>query len=117
MSKAYSFFIKGKRLFKKKEFLKAAMLLEKSKKLEPERGSIREFLAASYYNLGFIEASKKNFLKALEIDPCNDYAHFGIGLCLARQGNIGKALGHLKMALAMKPESELYRNTLNKLKG
>lgn len=115
MSRAYSFFTEGKKLYKNKQFLKAAMLFEKSKSLEPDRGSIRELLAASYFNLGLIEASKENFIKALEIDHCNDYAHFGIGLCLEKEGNIDKARGHLKLAAIMKPKNEHYKQALKRL--
>jgi len=117
MSEAYRSFIQGKRLYKKKEFLKAAMKLEGSKRLEPKRASIRELLAAAYYNLGLLEDSKHNFKKALDMDKSNDYAHFGLSLCLARQGDLDKALGHIKIAHAMKPGSKLYKDTLQRLKS
>ena len=34
----------------------------------------------------------------------NDYAHFGLGLCLMRQGDRVGARRHLKLAVAMRPE-------------
>lgn len=114
MSNAYYSFKKGKILFKKGRFLEAIMSLEKAKNLEPEKGSIREILASSYYNCGFYDSAKENFLMALKIDISNDFAHYGLALCLIREKNLTGALGHLKIAAVMNPESEKYKETLRK---
>ena len=111
---AYELFIEGKKLTKDKDFLKAIMLLEKAKKLEPQKSSIREALAAAYYNCGFHESAKKNFLKAIDIDVTNDFAHYGLALCLIKEGKINTAFGHLKMAQAMKPEHKVYGDAIKK---
>ena len=42
-------------------------------------------------------------LVAVEIDPVNDYAHYGLGLCLLRTGDRVGARRHLKLAVAMRP--------------
>jgi hypothetical protein len=52
------------------------------------------------------------FTKAVDLDPVNYYAHFGIGLCAMRQGDPDRALGPLKLATVMRPESEAYRDAL-----
>jgi hypothetical protein len=44
----------------------------------------------------------------------NDYAHFGLGLCLLRQGDRIGARGHLKLAVAMRPHNEDYRQALER---
>jgi tetratricopeptide (TPR) repeat protein len=111
---AYGLFIEGKKLIKDKDFLKAIMLLEKAKKLEPQKGSIREALATAYYNCGFYESAKKNFLKAIEIDATNDFAYYGLALCYIKEGKINIALGHLKIARVMKPEHKIYRDAVKK---
>jgi|WetSurMetagenome_2_1015567.scaffolds.fasta_scaffold1325491_1 tetratricopeptide (TPR) repeat protein len=111
---AYELFIEGKKFSEENEHLRAIMLFEKAISMEPRKGSIREALAASYYNCGFYEYAKINFEKALEIDLSNDFAHYGMGLCLIREGKISKALGHLKIALAMKPSNDLYFQALKK---
>ncbi len=115
MSRAYYLFKKGKIFSKKGEFLKAIMLLEEAKNLEPRKGSIREILASSYYNCGFYESAKKNFLTALEIDASNDFAHFGLGLCLIKENRISEAMGHLKIAVIMNPGSRKYKDLLKKI--
>ena len=50
----------------------------------------------------------------MEIDPVNDYAHFGLGLCLLRQGDRLGARRHLKLAVAMRPDQPDYRNALER---
>lgn len=110
----YNLFAKGKKLAKENEHLKAVMLFEKAKKLEPEKGSIREALAFSYYKCGLYSSAKENFLKAISIDAANDYAHYGLGLCLLKEGKINKALGHLKIAMAMKPDNIFYSKAVKK---
>jgi Flp pilus assembly protein TadD len=49
--------------------------------------------------------------RAVELDPVNDYAHFGLGLCLLRTGDQVGARAHLRLAVAMRPQPE-YRDAL-----
>jgi tetratricopeptide (TPR) repeat protein len=111
---AYELFSRGKTLVKKKKNLKAIMLFEKAKDIEPEKGSIREALARAYYNCGLYSSAKEHFSKAIKIDASNDYAYFGLGLCLIKEGKFKTAMGHLKIAASMQPENEIYKNTVKK---
>lgn len=117
MEDAYDLFQKAKRFMENSNFLEAIMLLEKAKGLEAGKGSIREALAISYYNSGLFRPAKMNFIAALDIDAANDFAHYGLGLCLLKEGDINKALGYLKIASSMKPDSRLYQKILKKIKG
>lgn len=80
--------------------------------MEPERGSIREALGRAYYDSGRPEAAQEQFAKVLELDPVNDYAHFCLALCLLRTGEVNVAIGHLRLALAMRPEVDDYQQAL-----
>ncbi|MDZ7838603.1 MAG: tetratricopeptide repeat protein [Actinomycetota bacterium] len=93
------------------------MHLEKAKRQQPHKASIREALATAYYNSGFYSSAKKNFEKALQIDASNDFAYYGLGLSMAKLGDIKKARGQLKMAMVMNPECEQYKKALHKLPG
>jgi tetratricopeptide (TPR) repeat protein len=115
MSEVYFLFKKGKILAGKGRCLEAIMLLEKAKNLEPKKGSIREFLASSYYNCGFYESARRNFMTAIEIDASNDFAHYGLGLCLIRENKLTRAAGHFKLAAIMNPSSKKYKEILNKI--
>jgi Flp pilus assembly protein TadD len=93
----------------------AALLLGRAKLLEPEKGSIRETLGRALYLSGRAAWARREFAKAVHIDPVNDYAHFGLALSCARTGQRTRAIAHLKLAIAMRPGAEEYRQALERL--
>ena len=109
---AYSRFREGSRLLDSGNTHAAVVALERARELEPDKGSIREALARAYFRSQRVEAARVEFEKVLELDPVNDYAHFGLGLCLLRSGDRDGARGHLKMATIMRPDEEAYQDAL-----
>ena len=109
---AYARFQEGSRLLDGGNTHAAIVALERARDLEPEKGSIREALARAYFRTRRVEAARAEFEKVLELDPVNDYAHFGLGLCLLRAGDRAGARGHLKMATIMRPDEEAYQKAL-----
>jgi Flp pilus assembly protein TadD len=95
----------------------AAMLLGRAKILEPQKGSIRETLARALYLSGRTARARREFAKAVQLDPVNDYAHFGLALSCARTGQRTRAIAHLKLAIAMRPGAEEYRRALARIVG
>ncbi len=93
----------------------AALLLSRAKLLEPEKGSIRELLGRALYMSGRPRRARREFAKAVQIDPANDYAHFALGLACERTGERDRAIGHLKLALAMRPGAEEYQAALARI--
>jgi len=93
----------------------AAMLLGQAKLLEPEKGSIRETLGRALYLCGRAAWARREFAKAVQIDPVNDYAHFGLALSCARTGQRSRAIAHLKLAIAMRPGAAEYREALARI--
>ena len=114
MQSAYDAFQEGSRLLASENWHAAVIALERARDLEPDQGSVRETLAHAYYRTGRIPAARDEFASAVEIDPVNDYAHFGLGLCLLRQGDRMGARRHLKLAVAMRPDHADYRDALAK---
>jgi Flp pilus assembly protein TadD len=112
MHDAYRAFQEGSRLLASGDAHAAAVLLERARDLEPQQGSIREALARAYFGSARFPEAAIEFAHALEIDPVNDYAHFGLGLCGLRTGDLEGALRNLHLAVAMKPGSEDYREAL-----
>ena len=108
---------------KAREFLRtghphqAAMLLSQAKLLEPNKGSIRETLGRAHYLAGRNAKARREFAKAVQLDPVNDYAHFGLALSCARTGQRTRAIAHLKLAIAMRPSAEEYREALARIAG
>jgi Flp pilus assembly protein TadD len=93
----------------------AAMLLGQAKLLEPEKGSIRETLGRALYLSGRTARARREFAKAVQIDPVNDYAHFALALSCARTGQRMRAIAHLKLAIAMRPGAKEYQEALARI--
>ena len=109
---AYTRFQEGSRLLDSGNAHAAVVALERARELEPDKGSIREALARAYFRSQRVEAARVEFEKVLELDPVNDYAHFGLGMCLLRKGDRAAARGHLKIATIMRPGEEAYQDAL-----
>lgn len=113
---AFEAFREGTRLLASESAHAAATVLERVRDLEPGSGSVRETLARAYFSTGRIRAAEAEFAAAVDLDPVNDYAHYGLGLCRLRAGDRAGARRHLHLALAMRPRAE-YREALARAGG
>ena len=95
----------------------AVVALERARTLEPDKASVRETLARAYYRSARYDAAAAEFASAVDLDPVNDYAHFGLGLALIRTGDLVGARRHLRIAAAMRPDRDDYRRALADLVG
>lgn len=93
------------------------MYLSRAKLVEPDKGSIREALARALFLSGRMARARREFAKAVQIDPVNDYAHFGLAMACERTGQRTRAIAHLKLAVAMRPGVEHYERALARLAG
>jgi Flp pilus assembly protein TadD len=112
---AYELLERGRHFLAQGHPHQAAMVLARAKLLEPEKGSIRETLGRALYLAGRNARARREFAKAVQIEPANDYAHFGLALACAKTGQTGRAVAHLKLAIAMRPEAGEYRTALTRL--
>jgi Flp pilus assembly protein TadD len=112
---AYGLLQRATALMKRRHHAQAAVLLERAARLEPGKGSIVEALARAYYNSGQHARAVDAFTELLEIDPSTAYGHFGLGQALKQIGERDRARTHLRLAVALAPESPLYRGALNRL--
>jgi Flp pilus assembly protein TadD len=53
----------------------------------------------------------------VEASPSDDYAHFGLGLALARTGDHAAAAVYLALAAAMRPDSAHYTEALRSVRA
>ena len=113
-SDAYESFQEGLRLLASGSPNAAIVALEQARDREPEQASIREALARAYYGTLQLRAAETEFNKVLELDPVNDYAHFGLGLCRLRAGDPDRARGHLRLAVVMRPDRTEYHEALGR---
>jgi tetratricopeptide (TPR) repeat protein len=112
---AYGLFQRAQALLRRRHHAQAAVLLERADRLEPRKGSIVEALARAYYNSGQHDRAAATFRELLDIDPSSHYGHFGLGQSLKQLGQPDEARVHLRLAVALAPDSALYRSALSRL--
>ena len=109
ISDAYEFFREGQQRLRNGLPAQATVPLEKAKRLEPKKASIREALGIAYFRLTRWQDAEREFRTiAEELDPTDDYAHYALGRALERLGRTAEANGHYKLASSMKPGSDQY---------
>ncbi len=111
---AYELFQEAVELLREHNPQEAVSLLERAKALEPGKGSILETLGIAYYNSGRHDSAMREFEEALEVDPTNHYARYGLSRCLHRSGMLQQAIGQVKLAAVMAPEVEMYDEALQR---
>jgi Flp pilus assembly protein TadD len=115
MSETYDFFQEGKRRLRKGQAAQATVPLEKAKRREPNKASIRETLGIAYFRLGRYDAAEEEFRAALELSPVDDYAHYALGRCLEKLGRTAEANGHYKLASSLRPGERTYEARIRDL--
>src|SRR3954462_6225700 len=109
MPDAYDPFREGKQRIRRGMPAQATVPLEKAKRLEPGKASIREALGIAYFRLARWKEAEQEFRTIVEeLEPTDDYAHYALGRALEQQGRDAEANGHYKLASSMKPGSETY---------
>jgi tetratricopeptide (TPR) repeat protein len=109
---SYAWYRRGLDLLSRGSPAAAAELLERAAEAEPGARSIREALARAQFDAGRYAQAADNFRQNVEAIPSDDYAHFGLGLALARGGNPAAAAEHLALAAAMRPDLAHYTEAL-----
>jgi Flp pilus assembly protein TadD len=113
MSDAYDLFREGQKRLRKGLTAQATVPLEKAKKLEPEKASIREALGIAYFRLARWQEAEAEFRTIVEhLSPTDHYAHYALGRALEHLGRTAEANGHYKLASSMKPAEETYSSRI-----
>ena len=112
MSDVYTLFQQGRAHLAKGMAAQATVPLEKAKRREPDKASIREALGIAYFRLGRHREAEEEFRAVLELSPVNDYAHYALGRCLEKRGRAHEANGHYKLASSLRPDDERYRERI-----
>jgi Flp pilus assembly protein TadD len=115
MTDAYDNFQEGRKRLAAGRAAQATVSLEKAKKAEPEKASIREALGIAYFRLRRWAEAEAEFRKVLELSPSDDYAHYALGRTLEKQGRAAEANGHYKLASSLAPQSRRYASRVRDL--
>jgi len=112
---AYELLQRGTALLAKRHPAQAAVVLVRAAAIEPAKGSILEPLGRALFMSGQLERAVETFEALLEIDPSNHYAHYALGRSQIRLGRRAEGRMHLRLAVALAPDSRLYRGGLGRL--
>jgi Flp pilus assembly protein TadD len=115
MSETYDLFQKGRAHLRKGRAAQATVALEKAKRREPQKASIREALGIAYFRIQRYDEAEREFRAMLELAPADDYAHYALGRCLEKRGREHEANGHYKLASSLRPGSEHYASRIRDL--
>ena len=115
MTDTYDLFRRGSDQLAQGMAAQATVSLEKAKKREPDKASIRERLGIAYFRIGRYTEAEKEFRAMLELSPADDYAHYALGRCLEKQGRDHEANGHYKLASSLRPEERTYSSRIRDL--
>ena len=114
-SDAYELFQEGRKRLRGGMSAQATVPLEKAKRLEPQKASIREALGIAYFRLRRWDEAEAEFRALLDLSPTDDYAHYALGRTLEKQGRDAEANGHYKLASSMNPGNERYAARIREL--
>jgi Flp pilus assembly protein TadD len=112
MSETYDLFQRGRGQLRQGMAAQATVSLEKAKRREPQKASIREALGIAYFRLHRYEEAEAEFRAMLELSPADDYAHYALGRCLEKRGRDAEANGHYKLASSLRPSSRHYSSRI-----
>ena len=115
MSETYDLYQQGRAHLRKGQAAQATVALEKAKRREPEKASIREALGIAYFRIHRWAEAESEFRAVLELSPADDYAHYALGRCLEKQGRDQEANGHYKLAHSLRPDSEEFASRIREL--
>ena len=113
----HAWYTTGMELLGKGSPAAAAQLLQRAANAEPGSRSVREALARAQFDTGQYAAAAANFRAIVEASPTDDYAHFGLGLSLARAGDHAAAAEYLALAVAMRPDRKHYTDALRQVRA
>ena len=113
----YDLFRRGTALLEARDYAAAAIPLERARRLEPDKASIREALGRAYFHAGRYAAAREEFAAVVERSPVNDFAHFCLGRSLEKTGRRLEARRHLTLAAGLRPDRADYRAYLNRLRA
>src|SRR5947207_14777361 len=102
----YSLFQRGRRHLRAGMAAQATVSLEKAKRREPEKASIREALGIAYFRVRRWSEAEAEFRKLVELAPADPFAHRALARTLDRLGRPEDSAQHHALARALDPPGE-----------
>ena len=106
VSETYDLFQQGRDHLRESRPSQAAVALEKAKRREPEKASIREALGIAYFRVRRWGDAEAEFRKLVELSPVDPFAHRALARTLDRLGRPEDAAQHHALARVLQPSNE-----------
>lgn len=106
---AYTLFRAGTSLLEGGDHHAAVLPLQRARKLEPDKASVREALGRALFHTQRYAEAAEEFAAVTAVEPTNDFALFCLGRSLQQLGRHADALPPLTQAAALHPERPDYR--------
>ena len=91
MTAAYDAFQEGRRRLRRGMPAQATVPLERARRLEPDKTSIREALGIAYFRLARWDEAEAEFRAVIDLAPTDHYAHYALARSLDKQGRGAEA--------------------------
>ena len=108
-TEVYDLFRRGSALLASRDFAAATVPLERARRLEPDKASIREALGRALFGAQRYAEAAAEFEAIVDCAPTNDYALFCLGRSLQQLGRHSEARKPLTLACCLRPERRDYR--------
>src|SRR3954452_18992378 len=115
MSEVYDLYQEGRARLARGDVAQATVPLERARRREPAKASIREALGTAYLRLRRYEEAAAEFQAMLDLAPNDHYGYYCLGRCQERLGRRKLARGSYKMATWLRPQCDDYRAALDAL--
>lgn len=102
--------------YSNQEYVAAARQFEAAYDLKPDDPRILLNLAASKSALDQLDEAIDLLIKTLDIDPEYRDVHYNLAIAYWRKGRVPEAMAELEMELALHPDHEPAKQTMERLK-
>lgn len=93
------------------------VLIERVLQADPQSLAAREIKARALFDSQQFPESAKEFESITTARPDDDYAHYGLGMCLWRLQRFPEAADHLALASVMRPGDARYTRALTQVRA
>jgi tetratricopeptide (TPR) repeat protein len=113
----YDWYVRGLALLESGDPAAAVHLLTRAAAAEPGSASVREALGRARLASRQWDEARADFAFLVDAAPDDDYARFGLGLALARLGQLDASAEQLALAVAMRPDRQDYARYLREVRA
>ncbi len=104
-----SFAFNGVHHYNSNDIVKSIVSFNNSMAIDPENTTTIKNVGKIYQEIGKFDKSIELYRRSLSIDGCDYEALYGIGVCYKSIGLIDLAISYFKMAIAVSPNSMMFR--------